>query len=504
MRIEKNFILPILLLFCLMVFISCDAENGFDDQQPPPEEGIFEPGTGELGPDGRPTGWTEETHGKKADPNYDLLFGNTNSEVLRMDIVIAPSDWQAMIDDLTEKFGPFGSFGVGWNLPSINLDDPWDVLGGANPIYVPCDLVFNGNTWYHVGLRFKGNSSLQMAWLAGSLKISLRFNFDKFEDDFPEIKNQHFYGFDDLSLASNNFDNSLIREKVAGDIYRDMGVPVAKTSFCRVFIDYGEGKKYFGLYTLQENPGKPMLQTQFMEDDGNLYKPDGMGGGSFHSWNPDVLDKETNEKEADFSDILILFDILHGTRSDEASFRSALESVFDVDGFLRYLAVNQVICNWDTYGKVPHNYFLYHDPGDDLIHWIPWDFNAALWPPAKGAMPPLSLELKPIEVSQLWPLIRHLIDIPDYHAKYVAYVKKTIDECFYPERMQAIFANARELIRPYVVGEYGEVKGYTNLITKAGFEKAFLTLDTHVEDRFARATEFVNKYQTQGVDQDID
>ncbi len=490
----KNCILSILLLCSMAVFVSCDTGDGFGDQQPPPEEGNFEPGSGEVGPDGRPVGWTEDTHGKKADPNYDVLFGKADSEVLRMDIVIAPADWKAMMDDLTEKLGPFGSLFGSLNPGSFNPSDPWDMTGGENPIYVPCDLVFKGITWHHAGIRFKGNSSLQKAWQQSSYKMSLRFNMDKFEDDFPEIKNQRFYGFDKLSLVSSNLDNSLIREKIAGDIYRDMGVPVAQTAFCRIFIDYGEGKKYFGLYTLQEIPAKPMLKSQFIEDGGNLYKPDGLSA-SFNTWNQKVFDKETNEEENDFTDVRELYDVLHSNRRDEAAFRSKLESVFDVDGFLRYLAVNQVICNWDTYGRIAHNYYIYHDPGDDLIHWIPWDFTAALWPPGQSMMPPLSLELRPIEASSAWPLIRYLMDIPDYHPKYVSYVRQTIDERFYPERMQAIFEAAKELVSPYVTGTYSEVKGYTNLRRKSEFEKEFQILNQHVENRFAAATKFVDKYQ---------
>jgi spore coat protein CotH len=493
MRI-KNCIISILLLCSLAILTSCDVNDGFDDQQPPPEEGIFEPGSGEIGPDGRPVGWTDETHGKKADPNYELLFGNSDSEVLRLDIVIAPSDWQAMMDDMTEKLGPFGTFFGSFNPSSFNPSNPWNMTGGGTPIYVPCDLVFKGITWYHAGIRFKGNSSLQRAWQQGSYKMSLRFNMDKFEDDFPEIKNQRFHGFDKLSLVSSNLDDSLIREKVAGDIYRDMGVPVAKTAFCRVFIDYGEGKKYFGFYTLQEIPAKPMLESRFIEGGGNLYKPDGIAA-SFATWNPEVFDKETNEDEADYSDVRELYDVLRSDRSDEAAFRSKLESIFNVDGFLRYLAVNQVICNWDTYGRIAHNHYLYHDPGDDLIHWIPWDFTAALWPPSQSMMPPLSLELRPLEAGNMWPLIRYLMDIPDYHAKYVSYVKKTVDECFYPERMQGIFASAKKLVTPYVIGTYGEVKGYTNLRRKSDFENEFPILDTHVKDRFYKAMNFIDKYQ---------
>lgn len=493
MRIHTGLLL-IVLLGSLVMFAGCVPDDSFGHEQPPAEEGVFEPGTGEIDEDGHPVGWTDATHGKKADPNYELLFGKSDSEVLRLDLVIAPSDWQAMMDDLEEKLGPFGRYGCGGPMPVPDSGAPWDMTGGENPIYVPCNLVFKGITWYHVGIRFKGNSSLTTAWQTGSYKMSMRFNMDKFEDDYPEIKNQRFHGFDNLALASSNLDESLIREKVAGDIYRDMGVPVARTAYCRVFIDYGQGKKYFGLYTLQEVPAKPMLESRFIDSSGNLYKPDGIGA-SFSSWNEAAFDKETNEDEADFSDVHALYDTLHMDRSDEAAFRASLESIFDVDGFLLYLAVNQVISNWDTYGRIAHNYYLYNDPGDGLLHWIPWDFTAAMHAGLNSYMPPLSLELTKLEVGNLWPLIRYLMDIPDYHAKYVANVKRTIEERFYPERMEAIFASAKALIEPYVTGTYAEVAGYTNLGNKSQFSDEYDKLNAHVETRYATAVQFINRHQ---------
>ena len=507
MKVRPCFLWLILLL-CVTAFLSCDPNNQTDDQQPPEEPGIedqlndqqppaepgnFEPGTGEIGADGHPVGWTEESHSKKADPNYDLLFGNSDSEVLRFDIKIAPSDWQAMMEDMKGRLGPFGNPsipGVASGCEGGIPENPMDMTGGGNPIYVPCDLVFKGVTWYHVGLRFKGNSSLVSAWQNGSYKLSMRFNTDKFEDEFPEIKNQRIYGFDSLSLVSSNLDETQVREKIGGDIYQFMGVPVVRRAYCRAFVDYGQGKKYFGLYILQEIPAKPMLETQFIEDDGNLYKPDGLAA-SFAVWNTKSFDKETNEDKADFSDVRELYDVLHSDRRDEAAFRASIESVFDVDGFLRYLAVNQVISNWDTYGRMAHNYYLYHDPGDDLFHWIPWDFTATLHAADHAYMPPLSLELRRMEVGNQWPLIRYLIDIPDYHDKYVAYVQKTIDDAFYPERMKAIYAKTKALIEPYVIGEYGEVKGYTNLPNKSSFTEDFEYLNKHVDDRYKAAEQFL-------------
>ena len=42
----------------------------------------------------------------------------------------------------------------------------------------------------------------------------------------------------------------------------------------------------------------------------------------------------------------------------QATWRANLETVFDTDVFLKYLAVNTVVQNWDTYGRMTHNYYL--------------------------------------------------------------------------------------------------------------------------------------------------
>jgi spore coat protein CotH len=452
----------------------------------------------------RPEGWTEETHGKKADPNYEIVF--PGNKVNRLDITITAADWQAMMDDMEQLWGPrsgSGGSSMGCGSSASQVEEEVAASGcnnsrpigypDENPVYKPCTMVFEGKTWYHVGIRFKGNSSLGATWGIGSYKLPLRITTDKFEDEFPEIDNQRFYGFQKLSLSSNWADNSLLHEKVAADIFRDAGVPAPHTAFYRVFIDYGEGSKYFGLYTMSEIPDKPMLENQFSDNGGNLYKPEGVST-SFAIYIEEEFDKENNEDEADYSDVRALYDAVNDNltrRTNPALWRVNLEKALNVDGFLRWLAVNTTIQNWDTYGSRGHNYYLYNDPADTQLHWIPWDNNLALSGGPNNRA--LSLELTSREVGKGWPLIRYLIDDPIYHAKYVKYVGETITTTFYPDRMRPIYKAAHDLIRPYVVGDEGEVPGYTLLITKNAFDKGLKLLDQHVQDRFEAAQAFISK-----------
>jgi len=412
------------------------------------------------------TDWTDATHSKNVDPNFDEVF--QDNAVKRLDFVITEARWQSMLDDMTTTYGAFGSGGGGL----IDSDE--------NPIFVPAEVFYNGIEWYRVGVRFKGNSSLQSSWRNGILKLSFKLDFDEFEDDYPQIDNQRFYGFKKLSLKNNYEDKSMLREKVAGDVFRNAGLVGSHTAFYTLYVDYGEGPKYFGVYTLVEEVDNTVLDTQFSDDDGNLYKPDG-DGASFQdgTFTEDVFVKKTNEDEADFTDIQNLFTALHDDirTTDAVAWRTNLETIFDTDTFLKYLAVNTVIQNWDTYGKMTHNYFLYNNPDNNKLTWIPWDNNEALQLGKMGGS--LSLDFSGLSSSQ-WPLIGYLYQDANYKAQYDLYLQDVIDNAFNTNTIQSLYASYSALIEPYATAE---VSGYTFLNNSSEFQSAVNELNNHVSER---------------------
>jgi len=364
-----------------------------------------------------------------------------------------------------------------------------------NPIWSECTIVFNDTTWEHVGIRFKGSSSLKSTWSEGIWKLPFRLDFDQFEDDYPATEDQRFYGVKKLSLSSSWSDDSLIREKVTADIFREAGVPAPETAFYELYIDYGEGPIYFGLYTMVEIPDDPMFETQFGDDDGNLYKPSGSGATfSEGSINESSFSKQSNEEEADWSDITALFEALHAdTRtSDPTAWRSGLESVFDVEGFLRWLAANTVMQNWDTYGSMSHNYYLYNDPSDGLLHWIPWDNNMALSSQA-GPNSQSSSSLSLSEVSNQWPLISYLIEDEYYYQMYLDFMNEFVSGVFSVDYAEGLCREAHDLIESYVVGNNGEQEGDTFLNRSQDFYDALDDLFEHIEERVAAALTFLSE-----------
>jgi spore coat protein H len=269
-------------------------------------------------------------------------------------------------------------------------------------------------------------------------------DFDEFEDEYLATKNQRFYGFKQISFKSNALDDSYLRKKVVADIFRETGVVSSQTAFYEVYVDIGEGPQYFGLYTAVEIVDDTVIQTQFTDDGGNVYKPDGNGAAFLEgTFNEGSFEKQTNQDEADWSDIQAVFQALHSelrTRDPEA-WRAELEAVFNVDAFIRWLAADTIIQNWDTYGAMAYNYYLYTDPADGLVTWIPWDNNMVLEARSMGpgdrnnrGGPGGSVrELDLSSVSDQWPLIRFLMDDPIYLAKYQQDLEETIQSAFQPE-----------------------------------------------------------------------
>lgn len=484
-NLKKQFnLLAVALIFSVstLTFTSCNS----DDDSSAAEEIAEEVDDTDF----EATDWTTETHTKDVDPNYNEVF--VDNAVKRLDIVITPTLWQSMLDDMTATYGIFGASAGGPGGGGPGGGGPGGgglVETDEDPIFVPAEVFYNGIQWYRVGVRFKGNSSLQSSWQSGILKLSLKLDFDEFEDDYPQIDNQRFYGFKKLHLKNNYNDKSMLREKVAGDVFRNAGLAASRTAFYTVYVDHGNGPQYFGLYTMVEDVEDTLLDDFYNDNDGNLYKPDGdaasFAAGSFDE---EEFYKKTNEDEADFSDVSNLLSILHdGTRTtDPATWRANLETVFDTDVYLKYLAANTVVQNWDTYGLMTHNYYLYNNPNTSKLEWIPWDNNEALQTGNMGGS--LPLDFSGLNNSE-WPLIGYLYADSTYKAQYDTYVQEVIDGAFNTSTIQSQYSTYSSLIQPFATSE---ITGYSFLINSSEFQQAVNELNAHVVSRTNAANDYLD------------
>ena len=534
LKLKRNcyiFVLPVVIL--IIIGMSGCAGNSVAAQ----DETVALPDTAEVPTESaetytvvRPEGWSDESHGNDAEPNYGVVF--PDDTVNQITITIASEDWEAMQANMVDLFGEAGSGEGGGGLPG-GLGRPegvppqpgaegfpegseppegWDQAappegspaggrpGGAgfgagemtpeNPMWVRATIEFEGETWTNVGVRYKGNSSLTSGWRSGTLKLPLKLDFDEFEDEYPEVDDQRFYGFKQLSLANGFSDTSFLRDAATSAILDEAGLPVAETAFYEVVLDYGEGPVTLGLYTMIEVVDDTVVERNFGSDDGNIYEADGTAA-SFAASTRDQIEqsfqKENNEDEADWSDIENLFEVLHDDQrtSDPAAWRANLESVFDVDAFLEWLAITAVIQNWDAYGSMSHNYYLYHDSNSDQLNWISWDHNEAMSTGMAGGggrgPGARSVSLDKVDIDDNWPLIRYLLDEPVYYALYLDYLGETVAGPFDPDHMAETYQAMADLIAPYAIADVGE----------AEFDAAVQQLIEHAYQRADSVEEFL-------------
>jgi spore coat protein H len=490
----------------------------------------------------------DDIRGRDATPDYRRAFPQDG--VSRLDLRVSASDWAALMKDMEAIAGPFGQGGPqgagpsgpdlrtaglspdavsacngriagdacsvgtppqsgrcalipdaplgclpmvvgGVNQPDGDFD-PGELLS-RNPIYVPVQITFDGEIFSDAGFRLKGNASLMSTWHQGNDKLPFRLNLDALEARFPATRDQTFFGFPNLTFNNGAQDNSYLRNKIVTDLFREADVPAAQTAFVRVFLDRGAGPAYLGLYTMIEIPDRPMLEHFFGSDDGNLYKPNGTGA-RWTVFGSTFFPKRTNEEDEDWTDVSGAIAALNASRSDAARWRTALEARLDVDGFLRWLALNTIVGNGDAYGGLAHNYYLYGSPRHrDRLFWIPWDHDLSLrsaggGPGGGGAGPggginpggvvagPVggvnpgggggpgfggsegSIDLFHDRVAADWPLIRFLMDDPVYRAAYRRHVEDLLATVFVPSRVNASIKSEHARIAPYVIGGEGEAQ----------------------------------------------
>ncbi len=535
-------ILPRLSIALAVVALGCNAETPQSATLVPPvaDSAVDEPAPEQPAVEEEPA--PADSHAKGAAPAWDTLFAL--DRVHRIDIAMPGATYQQMLDDLDTLLGSSGGgAAVGGpapgkappaeavaacsgsasgasctvQLPNATVDGacqefadgqlacvpagkgpgggappgggqadgggPGDLIG-ADPVWVPVTVTHEGLQWQQVGMRFKGNSSLRSTWQRGGRKFGFRLTFDKFEDQHPETQDQRFHGFKKMTFAPGFGDGSMMRDVLASELLREHGVVAAHAAFYEVWVDLGDGPTYWGLYTMLEDPSDQLPEAWFDDDDGNVYKPDGPGA-DFTTFIADGFDKKTNEDDADWSDVEAAISALHADRSDPGAWRAALEDTFDVDGFLRWLAANQAMENWDTYGAIAHNYYLYGDPSrGGLLTWIPWDHNESLKAGKKGD-DTLTLQ----NTGDKWPLIRFLLDDDVYHQAYLDHLQAFVAGPYDPQTLFPFIEQLHEMIAPYVVAEaapYTQLNGGV-----ADFEGALETgkeaLFPHIEARRAAA-----------------
>ncbi|HXT69144.1 MAG TPA: CotH kinase family protein [Vicinamibacterales bacterium] len=282
-----------------------------------------------------------------------------------------------------------------------------------------------GLTLRDAGIRYKGNLSFSSSSAAAPLFASFKLKFDVFGG------NGKWDGEKTFNLHPGVVDTSKMRETIAYALFRAAGVPAPRTTYAEIFFTVPGvfPRTSGGLFTVIEDVNKTFLERVLPTGNGLLMKPEGLGGG-VHTLG-DVWSAYTSRLRPDREatpheqERMIEFSKLV-SQTDVALFRSRIGQYLDVDGFLRYIAVNAFIINTDSYLRGGHNFFLYLDPADDRVRFLPWDQDLSLGSRGRGIQ---SFDImNPAGPDQ--PLIHWLLDDPAVATRYRAIVRELAGSAF--------------------------------------------------------------------------
>ena len=154
---------------------------------------------------------------------------------------------------------------------NIDIDDSdwnWLLENATDEEYRSCNITINGTTYYNVGIRPKGNTSLNNVSSDDTTdRYRFKIKFDKY------VEGQTFNGLESIVLNNIIQDNTYMKEYITYDLFSYMGIATPEMSYSNVSVN----NENWGLYLAIEVIDKRYLENNFGTTEGNLYKPETMG-----------------------------------------------------------------------------------------------------------------------------------------------------------------------------------------------------------------------------------
>jgi len=395
-------------------------------------------------------------HPASSPVDYWTVFDD--SQVRRVDISLTSENWALMWSDIESK------------------------------IEVNADAVVFGDRLANIGFRMRGQFSLRISGDKKPWKI----NTDAY------VEGQEYHNLKQLMFINNIADPSMLQEKLVYDMMHAAGVPASHVCFVEIWIDFTDDDKppiFWGVYTMIERVDLKFLASRFGQDNkgGNLYKASHAQRGPMDLiYYGDTIEdyptqnaqyaygKATNEEENDYSDIIRLAYVIDGVDHETPEdFAEELEKVFNVDGFLRYMAVMVTVSNWDFYPYTGNNFYLYNNPGTGKFEWIPWDLN---W--GDNGQTPL-FKLEGPGLVERAPLYDRVFEVERYRLKYAAYLDLLARNWFNGENITKEAQRYHNMIAPLISQCTGDKMyfGETTWFSRSDFEGSWMWFASFAEDR---------------------
>ncbi|HOW68082.1 MAG TPA: CotH kinase family protein [Candidatus Paceibacterota bacterium] len=234
-------------------------------------------------------------------------------------------------------------------------------------VEVPAKLMVDGMTFPDVGVHFRGMTSFMM--VPEGRKRSLNVSLDFIH------KGLDLGGYRTFNLLNASEDPSFLHSVLFFRVAREY-IPAPQANFVRVVIN-GE---CWGIYPNVQQVNKDFVKDWFNTTKGARWKvpgsPNGRGGLSYlgedvAAYKRIYTIKSKDEPQA-WGALIRLCKVLNQTPAEKLE--EALAPMLDIEGTLKFLALDNAFANGDGFWSRASDYYLYQDE-KGKFHCIPNDVN---------------------------------------------------------------------------------------------------------------------------------
>jgi spore coat protein CotH len=297
-----------------------------------------------------------------------------------------------------------------------------------------------------------------------------------------------------LNLLNAASDPTFLRAVFYSHIAREF-LPAPKMNYVRVVIN-GEN---WGIYANAQQFNTDFARDWFGTRSGARWKvpgnPRGRAGMEYLGENidayRDLYDIRSRDREESWADLIEMFRVLNQTPAEQLE--SELAPLLDVDGVLRFLALEVALVNGDGYWARASDYSIYQDE-QGQFHIIPHDINEALMTEGgggpggfggggRGGFGGGGVELNPLTGldDSTKPLRSRLLAVPALQERYLGYVREIAENWLDWAKIESLLTDYRDLIGADVARDTRKL--YSTEAFNASFDGPADSLKSFVDAR---------------------
>ena len=389
----------------------------------------------------------------------------------------------------------------------LYFDQPnfWDILHNnyCDKINIPATLIYDGETFENVGVRFKGqtsyantNGSQNGGGPGGGGPGGNNVDTDKksFNIELDWQTNQNINGYETLNLNNCYQDPSFLREFIFSKLSRNY-IPSAQVNFIKLMINDED----WGIYPNIQQLDKKHAGEWFFDDEctrwraenpnseapgcGDSFTGGGPGGGGPGGGGPggggpnfgagtsslnflgidtsyylEHYNLKKSYKNDPWQDLVNACIAIENVENYEDQYNDINERL-DLDAALWHLAVEIIFSDDDSYiNKGGMDYYVYFDKFNDRILPIEYDGNTVFgntnWSPFYN------------ENNSDFALLNKLLAIPEFRQRYLAHFRTILNQCFEENYINNLIDYYAEFINQSVYNDPQKIYSYVDFLNE--------------------------------------